>query len=179
MRIDHPTIRTLAVLLTCICFLGLTGNLAGLKDTQGCRVTIPVIHNWVSGDLTAVTSRGLRLVLCCWCSLQSRHACAAACGRSTPLQQRVLKRQHLSAAACAGLARHGIETSTAAGADATAQAGGEDMGTNFGGFLRNVFDRAGLMALIVACMQQPCIVARSACEVRRMAHRLCGTPLTT
>lgn len=52
MRVDHPTIRTLGVLLTCICFLGLTGNLAGVSKQQGCRVTIPIVNNWVRRTAT-------------------------------------------------------------------------------------------------------------------------------
>lgn len=52
MRVDHPTIRTLGVLLTCICFLGLTGNLAGVSKQQGCRVTIPIVNNWVRSTAT-------------------------------------------------------------------------------------------------------------------------------
>jgi hypothetical protein len=52
MRVDHPTIRTLGVLLTCICFLGLTGNLAGVSKQEGCRVTVPIVNNWVRSTAT-------------------------------------------------------------------------------------------------------------------------------
>lgn len=47
LRSGHQTLVTLAVLLGCLAFLGLTGSLTNVQGTGGCRITAPVIHNWV------------------------------------------------------------------------------------------------------------------------------------
>ena len=46
LRSGHQTLVTLAVLLGCLAFLGLTGSLTNVQGTGGCRITAPVIHNW-------------------------------------------------------------------------------------------------------------------------------------
>lgn len=64
MHIDHTTIRTAAVLLTCFAFLALTGSLTGVRDQEGCRVTIPVINTWVGWPRTAFAHSVLRFSGC-------------------------------------------------------------------------------------------------------------------
>jgi hypothetical protein len=50
LRANHQTLVTLAVLLSCLAFLSLTGSLTGLpgaRGSGGCRVTVPIINSWV------------------------------------------------------------------------------------------------------------------------------------